>query len=155
MQVMKMVDEKDRKILNILVEDPGSSQKEIAEKIGMTAPAVNNRLQKLRVQKIIEGTNYNLALDKLGYDVIVLVNVKIRNGKLTEAAEKYAKSAPVCSLYTITGEYDMVIVAKFPNTKQLQYWNEKMTQDTEFIERINTSLVFNVKKEGTNPNKIE
>lgn len=150
-----MIDETDRKIIALLVHNPEITQKQIAEKVGLTAPAINNRLQRLRASGVLLGFSPIIGFDKLGYDITVLVNAKIRNGKLVEAAEKYSEEPGVCSTYTVTGEYDMVLVAKFHNTKELQKWNQKMTQDTEFIERINTSLVFTTQKEGTNPNKIE
>lgn len=147
-----MLDETDKKILALLMRSPEITQKQIAGKVGLTAPAINNRLQRLRADGVLLGSSLLIDLGKLGYDITVLVNAKIRNGKLVEASEKYSKEPGVCSTYTVTGEYDMVLVAKFHNTKELEKWNQKMTQDTEFIERINTSLVFTMQKEGTNPN---
>ena len=148
-------DEKDKQILNLLLEKPGITQKEIGEKIGIRGPSVNNRIQKMKKQKIITGYTPTINAEKLGYDVTVVVNVKIKGGKLTITSEKYATDPHVCALYTISGEYDMVIVAKFHNRSELQEWNEKMTQDTEHIERVNTSLCFSTPREATNPNKIE
>ncbi len=149
-----MVDEIDRSIISLLLKNPEITQKQIAEKVGLTAPAINNRLQRLKSDGVLLGSSPIISMDKLGYDITVLVNAKIRNGKLIEASEKYSKEPGVCSAYTVTGEYDMVLVAKFHNTKELEKWNQRMTQDTELIERINTSLVFTTQKEGTNPNGI-
>lgn len=149
-----MIDETDRQIIALMAKGGGITQKQIAKKAGLTAPAISSRIQKLRAGGVLLGFSPIISMDKLGYDITVLVNARIRNGKLVEAGEKYSKEPGVCSTYTVTGEYDMVLVAKFHNTKELEGWNQKMTQDTEFIERINTSLVFTTQKEGTNPNGI-
>jgi DNA-binding Lrp family transcriptional regulator len=47
------LDEKDRKILTLLKEDPEISQSEIAERIGISQPSVGVRLRKLRERGII------------------------------------------------------------------------------------------------------
>ena len=152
---MNEVDQKDKQLFNLLITNPSMTQAQLGEKLGVTKLTINNRIKRLKEKKVILGNSLILDLDKLGYDVTVVVNVKIKGGKLTETSEKYATDPHVCSLYTISGEYDMVLVAKFHNRNQLQNWNEKMTQDTEHIERVNTSFCFSNPKEGTNPNKIE
>ena len=148
-------DEIDKQILTILVNEPNLSQNQIGAKVGLTGPAINNRIQRLKANKILLGFAPIIALEKIGYDMSVLVNVKIKNGKLVEAAEKYAHDPHVSMTFTITGEYDMVVIAKFHTRQELHKWNENMTQDTEYIERVNTSLIFTTQKEATNPNKIE
>jgi len=150
-----LVDEKDKKILNMLAHGPHITQKQIAKKIGLTPPAVNNRIQRLKEKKVLLGTAPIIALDKIGYDLTVIVNVKIKSGQLEEAAEKYAKDPFVCASYRITGDYDMLLIVKLHNTKELNEWNKIMTSDSKLIERTNTSLAIHVKKEGTTPTKIE
>ena len=150
-----MVDDLEKKILSLLNERPFTNQNEIATELKITRPTVYSRLQKLREEKIFHGYAPIINLEKIGFTLTVLVNTKIKNGKLVEAAQKYAQDPNVCSTYTITGEYDMLVIAKFHDTKELEQWNQKMTQDTEYIERVNTSLVFTTQKERTNPNKIE
>jgi len=150
-----MVDETDKKILNLMTKNPTINQKEIAKKLKLTAPAINSRIQRMKQKKIILGMAPVIDFSKAGYDVTVIVNVKIKNGKLEPAAQKWAKDPNVCSLHRISGEYDMVITAKFHNTKELNKWNQKITADKELIERTNTSLVFATEKEGMGPNEIK
>lgn len=149
------IDEKDRQLLSLLISEPGLTQAQLGEKLGVTKLTINNRIRHLKDNKILLGFSPMIALEKIGYDLTVLVNVKIKNGKLVEAARKYAQDPHTCAVYTITGEYDVVVIAKFHDRQELHKWNEKMTQDTEYIERVNTSLVFTTQKEATNPNKIE
>lgn len=149
------VDEKDRAILNLMIQGPFITQKEIAAELGVTPPAVYSRIQKMQGQGILQGFSPIIALDKIGYDITAVVHIKIKNGKMEEAAEKLAKDPKVCSVFDVSGEYDMMAIAKFYNTKELDRWDKKLLKDTELIERINTSIVFTAKKESTNVNKIE
>ncbi len=149
-----MADETDKKILNMLASNPLISQKEIAERLGITAPAINSRLQRLKQKKILLGTLPAIDLPKIGYDVTVVLKAQAERGQLEAAAAKWAKHPNVCALYRISGEYDLVLIAKFHNTKELDTFNQEMFSD-ELIARTNTSLAFSAKKEGPNPNEIK
>jgi DNA-binding Lrp family transcriptional regulator len=133
---------------------PDINQKELAEKIGVSPPAVNARIQRMKREGIIKGMVPVIDLKKLNYQFTILVNVRAKNGKLIEAAERILEEEHVSSVYRITGEYDIVVVAKFRTMDELNLWNQKMSKMTDMIERTNTSLVWSVYKEGTTPNEI-
>ena len=150
-----MIDEKDKQILNLLVQNPGITRDQIAEKLKVTGPAITSRIQRMKHKKIILGMAPIIDLHKVGYDMTAIVRVQIKNGRLETAASKWAKDPNVCALHRISGEYDMLLTVKFHNTKELNEWNQKIVADTENIYRTDTSLVFNTEKEGTAPNEIK
>ncbi len=149
-----MVDEIDKKILSMLSKKSDITQKEIAEKLDITPPAVNSRLQRLKHKKVLLGMTPVLDLHQLGYDVTVVIKARAERGRLEAVASKWAKASNVSALYRISGDYDLVLIAKFHNTKELDEFNQKMFSD-ELIARTNTSLVFSTKKEGMGPNEIK
>jgi len=149
-----LADEKDKKILSMMGKNPSISQKELAQEIGLTRSTVNVRLQRLKEGKLLLGRSPVIALDKIGYDITVAVHASVAHGKLQEAAKKWSNDANVCSLYRISGDYDLLIIGKFHNTKEVDEWNQKIFADTELIERTSTSIVFGIEREGTNPNEI-
>lgn len=148
-------DEKDLKLLSMMVSKPSISQREIAEELGLTPPAVHNRILRLKEKGILLGTMPKIALDKLGYDLTVLVNIRIKNGKLTEASEALSKDPKVCICYRVTGNYDLVVMAKFHDTKDLDEWTRKLYKNTDFIDRTSTSLVITKDKESLAPSEIK
>lgn len=150
-----MVDETDKKILEMLANNPKITQQQIAKQLSLTPPAINSRIQRMKQQKIILGNAPIIDLTKVGYDITVIVNARIKNGKLNQAAQKWGKDPNVCSLHRVSGEYDMIITAKFHNTNELNEWNQKIVADTENIERTNTCLVFATEKEAILPNEIK
>ncbi len=149
-----MVDDTDKKILNLMIQNPAITQKEIAKKIKITPPAVHSRIQRLKAKGVIKGMVPVLDLSKLGYDITVVIMATVKNGKIKEAGEKWSKDKNVCAVYRITGKSDLTIIAKFKNTKELSDWNLKLASDSEHLERVNTSLVFNSEKDTLIPNEI-
>jgi DNA-binding Lrp family transcriptional regulator len=152
---MAKIDEKDKQILNLLLENPGITQKQIGEKIGLTGAAVNNRLQRFRAKGIIKGFQPIISLDKIGYGLTAIVNIRVKAGKMGAAEKKWSKSPNVCSIYRISGDYDLLIIAKFKDMKELDVWSNTLFDDAEVIARTNTSVVFGGEKEGVNPNRVE
>jgi len=148
-----MVDETDKKILNFLTCNPAITQKEIALALGVTGPAINSRIQRLKQKKIILGTVPVIDLSKIGYSLTVVLMAQAKNGQLEAASQKWAKHPNVNALYRVSGEYDLILVAKFHGTKELDEFNQKMFGD-KLIARTNTSLAFSTKKEGQAPNEI-
>ncbi len=150
-----MIDETDKKILTTLIQKPFIPQKELAKEVGVTTPTIYNRTLKLKKDGIFLGYTPMIAYDKLGYDVTAIINIQIKDGKVKEAAAKFINDPNVCSVYDISGRYDFLVIAKFHNVKELDNWDNKILQETELIERLNTSIAFNTPKESTNTNKIE
>ena len=150
-----MVDEINKKILNLLNEKPFITQQEIAQELGLTRPTIYSRLQKMKEEGTFRGYAPIIDLEKLGYGLTALVNIKIKNAKNKEAAALLATDPNVCSVYDRSGEFDLLVIARFHNVKELDEWDNKLLKETEMIASLNTSIAFNTPKETTNPNKIE
>ena len=151
------MDETDLKILNKLVQKPGISLKEIAVEIGLTPPAVTHRIKRMKEDGIIKGFVPTVNLKKLGFNLAVLTNIKIKYRGVKGAASWLAKDDNVCGVYYVTGAYDFLVLSRFKNTKEFSDWIERINQPENkptFIDRMNTSVVFEKIKEDLAPNKF-
>ncbi|MCX6801866.1 MAG: winged helix-turn-helix transcriptional regulator [Candidatus Diapherotrites archaeon] len=153
------MDETGFKILEMLSNTPGISQKDVAKALKVTPPAITNRLKKMREDGIIMGFLPVVDLGKLGFRITMLSNLRVRYDRVEEAVAWFAKSRNVCAVYHITGAYDMLIVSKFRDTKEFSEWVkeanlQKGKDGTSFMERMNSSLVFNTAKESLAPAKL-
>jgi len=131
------------------------SQKIIADKMKMTPPAVHSRILKLKEQGILLGTAPKIALDKVGYDLTVVMNIKAKNGKMVDIEQMLSKDPNVCICYRISGVYDVMVIAKFHNTNELDDWTKQLLTETNSIDRTNTSIVFTRGREETTPSEIK
>src|SRR6218665_2585793 len=73
------IDEFDLKILTALQRDAGLSQRDLAEKVGLSQNACWRRLQRLNSIGLIRGSQINIDLCSLGLDLTVFVIIRTRH----------------------------------------------------------------------------
>ena len=140
------VDEIDSKILKKVLVDARLSYRKIADQIGVSAPTVLSRINKLQYHRIIKSYSAIVDHEKLGYDLTVIIEVTAVKNKVIEVEKIISKYQNVCAIYDITGLTDMIIVAKFKNRKDLSNFVKK-DLSMPYIERTNTHMVFITVKE--------
>ena len=139
-------DETDKKILNILIENSKLSLREIAKKAGVSVATVMHRINNMEKEKIIRQYSTLLDYDQLGYDVEVLIEIRISKGKLFHVEKEIAHHPNVFAVYDLTGNFDAAILARFKNRRQMDSFLKKI-QTYDFVERTNTRLILNTIKE--------
>ena len=143
------MDETDRMIIEVLCDDARTSLRKISEKIGVSLGAVSNRVKKLEKNGIIKGYTVLLDADKIGWELTVVIGIRIQKGRLIEIQEKIAKDHRVYAVYDVTGNYDSMIVAKASNRKDLDDLSKNVLS-IQGVERSVTHLVLNTVKELPN-----
>ena len=143
------MDETDRMIIEVLCDDARTSLRKISEKIGVSLGAVSNRVKKLEKNGVIKGYTVLLDADKIGWELTVVIGIRIQKGRLIEIQEKIAKDRRVYAVYDVTGNYDSMIVAKASNRKDLDDLSKNVLS-IEGVERSVTHLVLNTVKELPN-----
>ncbi|MBU0666647.1 MAG: Lrp/AsnC family transcriptional regulator [Nanoarchaeota archaeon] len=140
------LDETDKKILNVLIDDSRLSYRQIAKKILVSAATVMHRVKRLEKEKIIERYGAQIDYDLLGYDIHVLIDLRVAKGKLFEIEKKIAANNNVYAVYDNTGHFDATILAKFKNRRSMDEFLKKI-QKFDFVERTETKLILNTIKE--------
>lgn len=140
------LDPKDKKILNILVENSRLSLRQIAKKAKVSVATVMHHVKKLEKDGIIKNYTAKLDYEKVGYDVEVIIEIRISKGKLFEVERKIAMHPNVFAVYDITGAFDAVVLARFPTRRQMDNLLKKL-QTYDFVERTETKLILNTIKE--------
>jgi len=141
-----MLDENDKKIIEILTENSRLSYRQIAKKLALSVATVMNRVKKLENEKIIKKYSALLDYEKLGFDIDVIIDVRISKGKLLEVESVIAKNPNVFAVYDVTGGFDAVVLARFPNRRKMDNFIKKL-QKLDFVERTETKLILNTIKE--------
>ncbi len=141
-------DKLDAQIINILQEDSRISARALAKKIGVATSTVIARIKKMEKQEIIKQYTIKMNYLALGYDLPVIVDVKVKKGKLFEVENEIARSRNVLAVYDITGEFDVAVLATFKTRKSLDKFVKKL-QEIENVEQTNTKLILNTIKELT------
>ena len=98
------IDETDRALIAILDTDGRASLSEIGKQVGLTGPAVGERLRRLRDAGQISGFSARVNLRALGYTIQALVRIKPRGGQL-QAVERMIVDQPrFLSCDRVTGD---------------------------------------------------
>jgi len=111
-----------------------------------------NRVNKLEKEKIIKKYTALIDYEKIGFDIVVLIQVRISQGKSVEVERKVAKNPNVFAIYDVTGDQDSVILARFQNRRKMNDFIKKL-QTFDFVERSETKLVLEIIKEE--PSSVE
>ncbi len=149
-QLMKEGDleELDIEILRILSEKGRSSHRSIATKLDKSHLTIKKHIDELEEDNIIKGYNANIDFEKIGYDIIAIIEITISKGKMIEVEKKIAQNPNIFAVYDITGIYDALIIAKFKTREALSKMIKEI-HTSPYVERTNTHLVLNVLKEGS------
>ena len=140
------VDDIDRKIIRLLQEDSRKSFNKIADNLGIAVGTAYNRVKNLEDKGILK--SYTIILDptKLGYSLTALILIQADGRYLPEVENELAKLDEIISIYDITGDYDVAVVARFMNRAKLNNFI-KSTLKMPHVTKTVTNVVLNVVKE--------
>ena len=140
------MDDIDLKIIRLLQEDARKSFNKIADSIGIAVGTAYNRVKNMEDHGILKGYTIMLDSAKLGYGLTALKLIEAEGRYLPEVEKELAQLDEVISIYDITGDYDIAVVARFKNRTTLNNFI-KSTLKMSHVSRTVTNVVLNVVKE--------
>ena len=102
---VKKLDETDKKIIEILQEDGRISMKDLGKLIGLTSPAVSERIKRLENCGIISGYKAIINPDALGRNIKAFIHISLPGSQSYAEFLENAKSDPrIVECHHITGD---------------------------------------------------
>lgn len=118
-----MIDNLDKRILEIMKKDSRCSYVEIAEKLGVSEGTVRSRVHKMTEDGIIRG----FTIKTSSKNVKALVEVRIDvNTDTEEIARKLSEYDGVTEVFEVTGDQDIIAIVDVESSQSLN----------EIIERV-------------------
>lgn len=145
------LDKFDIGILNILQSDNSIPLKDIGEKVGLSGPAVQRRIKKLRENNIIVSDISVLNPDKVGQFITLFVEVELENEQiavLEDLKDKFRSVREIQQCYYITGQADFMLVVVVPVMSAYEQLTKKLFFENPNIKRFRTSVVMDCVKGG-------
>jgi len=108
----RKIDQTDARILLELQRDAGLSQRDLAERVGLSQNACWRRLRVLEESGIITGRTLRLDRAKLGLGLTVFVMIKTRHHSATwlQTFRTHVSSIPdIVDFFRIGGDYDYLL----------------------------------------------
>ncbi len=106
-------------LLDALVGDPRVAVSELARRVGMSAPAVRERVQRLEEAGVITGYRTELSAMALGYPITVIVRIRPMPGQLPKIVELARETPNVVECHRITGDDCFLVKAHLESLDDL------------------------------------
>jgi len=115
----KEIDAVNRRVLEELLQDPRLTMSELGRRVGMSSPAVTERVRRLEETGVIRG--YRLELDPvaLGLPIAAYVRIRPNPGQLPRVAELAQQIPEVVECHRVTGEDCFILKVYIPAIDQL------------------------------------
>jgi DNA-binding Lrp family transcriptional regulator len=135
-------DDLDRRILHELVRDARASYADIGAVVGLSAPAVKRRVDRLRTAGAIRGFSARLNTAELGWTTEAYVELFCR-GRTSPAdiAVAAGKHPEVVSACTVTGEADALLHIRTADMRHFEQVVERIGAEP-FVVRTRSSIVL-------------
>ncbi|MCI0705886.1 MAG: Lrp/AsnC family transcriptional regulator [Ignavibacteriae bacterium] len=141
------LDEIDVKILDILQKQGRTRRNDLAEKVGLSLPAVSERLRKLEEASIISGYFAKVDHKQLGKDITAIVITTVDSSKHFASFTDHVNSTDeILECHAITGEGTHVLKVRTDNTGSLEKLLAKI-QTWQGVVKTTTSVVLSTTKE--------
>jgi Lrp/AsnC family leucine-responsive transcriptional regulator len=141
------VDDIDRILLRTLRHNARASYAELARQVGLSAPAVHDRVDKLEASGVITGYHAAIAPAVLGKSVSALIGIFITdNGDSDQIAADLAAQPAVEDCWFVAGEETFVIKASAHDVAGLEALIRTLNA-VEGVARTRTTVVLSTKIE--------
>lgn len=136
------MDDIDRKIIALLVEDARRSYGDIGTHVALSAPSVKRRVDALRRSGAIEGFTAVLDHSAMGDATEALVELFYAPGTLLdEVAERLASHPQVVEAWSVTGDADAVARVRTQGNAELERLIMELQRDGSVV-RTRTVVVL-------------
>ena len=147
---MITMDVQDKSILQILQIDGRASASYISEKIGLSIPAVTERMRKMQEVGIIKGYQAVIDTKKIGCDVSAFITiVSESSAHFNDVIYNAEKTEEVIKCYTTTGSGSHILYVITKNSSSLEILL-RVIQSWPGVTRTITNLVLSSYKDFNN-----
>jgi DNA-binding Lrp family transcriptional regulator len=115
-----IVDELDRALLVLLLENPRAGLREHARTLGVARGTVAARFLRLQETGVISGLGPHVAPRAFGYSMLAFVHLDLTQGYLDSVIEDLTAIPEVVEAYTVTGDGDVVCHVVAHDTNELE-----------------------------------
>ena len=135
------IDDLDKQILNMLINDAREPFTEIAKKLNVSGGTVHFRVKKLEDAGIINSSNLNIDPTKLGYDIVAYLGIYMKNSHLDkDGIERLKQVKEIVELQITTGKYTLLAKIICKDTQNLYSVLGDKIQSIDGVSRTETFI---------------
>ncbi len=120
------IDSLNWNILRCLQRNARQSNAEIGREVGISSPAVSERIKKMEDSGIIEGFKTSISAYEVGYQLKAIITLRAFMGMLKPFLEKVKTYPEVLNCYRITGNENFVMEVALNDQKHLEKFIDQL-----------------------------
>lgn len=132
------MDSTDFKILEILQQDGRISMKDLGHRVGLTSPAVSERVKRLEENCIITGYRATVNANKLNKSIKAFISIAIRAENYKRFLEFAPNKNSIIECHHVTGGDCMIIKVMVQSMEQL----ERLIDDLKKFGTTQTNIIL-------------
>ena len=121
-----ILDSLNWKILKCLQQNARQTNTEIGRQVGMSSPAVAERIRKMEDAGLIENYNTKVSPFLVGYQFKAIITLRAFMGKLRPFLTKVKTYDEVLNCYRITGDENIVMEVVLTDQKHLEKFIDQL-----------------------------
>lgn len=135
------IDNVDKRILSILMQDAKTPYTEIAKRIHVSGGTVHVRMKKLEQLGIVSGASLSVDYTKLGYDISAFLGIYLDKSSLFDQVSDELKKIPeIVGAHYTTGLYSIFVKVVCRDTRHLKNVLHDKIQPIAGIQRTETFI---------------
>lgn len=151
MEILGVLDERDRKLLSLLQEDAGAPVAALAEKVNLSLSACARRIQRLEESGHIAGKVALLDREKMGVPTTVFALIKTAHHSddwIELFSRAIADIPEVVEAHRLTGNHDYILKIVLPRVEHYDVVYKRIVRKVELFD-VSASISMEVLKSGS------
>lgn len=141
----------DKKILHFLQQDNRIAQRDLAEKVNLSASAINRRIAAMEKEGVIKGSVAVVDAAQVGRPITVIAEVALANERLdllTEAKQRFSACPQVQQVYYVTGEFDFLLIFVVRDMAEYEALTQELFFASNNLKSFRTLVAMQQVKQG-------
>lgn len=114
------LDAVDRKLLGFLAQDAELSYKELSARVHLSAPAIHERVKRLKQRGVIRATVALLDGPMIGRDLLAFVHLETSTWETTRRVLEMSAFPQIEEIHTVAGDTAMILKVRTENSAELE-----------------------------------
>jgi DNA-binding Lrp family transcriptional regulator len=114
------LDDVDRRMLSILIDQGRTSVNEVAARAGISRATAYTRYDRLMTNGVIRGFRADVDPHAIGLDVAALIMINVEQGSWPATRDKVSRLPGVEYVAMTSGEFDFVVLVRMPDLAALR-----------------------------------
>jgi Lrp/AsnC family leucine-responsive transcriptional regulator len=114
-----LADPVNTRILTELQKNPRLTMTELGRRVGLSSPAVTERVRRLEEMEVIQGYRLDINPAALGLPIAAYVRIRPNPGQLPKIADLAERIPEIVECHRVTGEDCFILKVYLPSIDQL------------------------------------